>query len=252
MSLQAIRTAKLIVPPLYNLEPCRIEPQGVYGEDVRNLENACRDRALKHSDLSLMAHVNYFSQNMHIMAVSVEKEKVPELDIVLEEPSQKAPLLPTPSSLHGQEDRSHIITIPRPPEWFVAQTDSGESDSDDTSDESDEEVSSEQEHEERQAAPYTGPERGIAISLPHLELYGIEILELSSPSITVKCTRCKSQIDIMNLKSSGKTSSMKSETCKKCGIIFAIGFRTELMHSNSVRAGYFDLDGCTIVDLLPR
>ena len=24
------------------------------------------------------------------------------------------------------------------------------------------------------------------------------------------------------------------------------------MHANSVRAGYLDLDGCTVVDLLPR
>lgn len=26
----------------------------------------------------------------------------------------------------------------------------------------------------------------------------------------------------------------------------------DLMHVNSVRAGYLDLDGCTVVDLLPR
>jgi len=30
------------------------------------------------------------------------------------------------------------------------------------------------------------------------------------------------------------------------------GYRRELMHANSVRAGYLDLDGCTVVDLLPR
>ena len=24
------------------------------------------------------------------------------------------------------------------------------------------------------------------------------------------------------------------------------------MHTNSVRAGYLDLDGCTVVDMLPR
>lgn len=30
------------------------------------------------------------------------------------------------------------------------------------------------------------------------------------------------------------------------------GYRMDLMHANSVRAGYIDLDGCTIVDLLPR
>lgn len=26
----------------------------------------------------------------------------------------------------------------------------------------------------------------------------------------------------------------------------------DTMHVNSVRAGYLDLDGCTVVDLLPR
>lgn len=30
------------------------------------------------------------------------------------------------------------------------------------------------------------------------------------------------------------------------------GFRRELMHANSVRAGYIDLDGCTVVEMLPR
>lgn len=30
------------------------------------------------------------------------------------------------------------------------------------------------------------------------------------------------------------------------------GYRRELMHANSVRAGYIDLDGCSVVDMLPR
>jgi hypothetical protein len=30
------------------------------------------------------------------------------------------------------------------------------------------------------------------------------------------------------------------------------GFRPEFVHANSVRAGYLDLEGCTIVDMLPR
>jgi hypothetical protein len=33
-----------------------------------------------------------------------------------------------------------------------------------------------------------------------------------------------------------------------CGV----GYRAEPLHVNSVRAGYLDLDGCAIVDLLPR
>ena len=32
----------------------------------------------------------------------------------------------------------------------------------------------------------------------------------------------------------------------------AKGYRMDLMHGNSIRAGYLDLDGCTPVDMLPR
>jgi hypothetical protein len=220
ISLQAIRTVKLIVPSLYNLESCRIELQGVYGEDVRNLQDAFRIRALENSDLSLMAHVNYLSQNMHIMAVSITKQQASDVVNALNEPTAQT-TLPRIPVLHEVDDRSHIITIPRPPEWSVQHAESGESGSDESSDESDKDVS---EHEAEQAEQPTGPERGIAISLPHLEMYGIEILELSSPSITVKCTRCKTQLDVTNLKNnSGEVSSISKETCKKCGIIFEIG-----------------------------
>ena len=30
------------------------------------------------------------------------------------------------------------------------------------------------------------------------------------------------------------------------------GYRKALMHAHSARAGYLDLDGCTVVDMLPR
>lgn len=89
-------------------------------------------------------------------------------------------------SYQEEEGRSHIVTIPRPPEWSVPQADSAESESDKSDEESHEEAL---DHEEQQAAPYAGPERGTATSLPHHELYGIGILELFSPSITIKCTR---------------------------------------------------------------
>lgn len=221
ISLQAIRTVKLIVPLLYNLEPCRIEPQGVYGEDVRNLQDAFRIRALENSDLSLMAHLNYLSQNMHVMALSITKKQAPDVVAVSGESTRKAPPEPTPS-LPELDGRSHIITIPRPPEWSIPRTAPGlgGSDSSDSGDESAEEISG---REEQQAVQHAGPERGIAISLPHLELYGIEILELFSPSITIKCTRCKTQVDIANLKNNSEVSSVRSETCMKCGVIFAIG-----------------------------
>lgn len=94
--------------------------------------------------------------------------------------------------------------------------------------------------------------RGTLVSFPHMELYGIELFQLVSLSITVKCDHCKDTIDVSNIKDTGKRdgTGTRSEICKKCANSLRISFRTDLIHSNSIRAGYLDLDGCTVVDLL--
>ncbi|RMZ33886.1 hypothetical protein D0859_01986 [Hortaea werneckii] len=98
----------------------------------------------------------------------------------------------------------------------------------------------------------TPAEKGILLSFPNLELHGIELLEVSSLSITIKCERCKDTMDVHRLRNySGNASAMRQETCKKCAITMAVGFRSDMIHANSVRAGYLDLDGCTVVDMLP-
>ncbi|RMY81786.1 hypothetical protein D0864_03787 [Hortaea werneckii] len=98
----------------------------------------------------------------------------------------------------------------------------------------------------------TPAEKGILLSFPNLELHGIELLEVSSLSITIKCERCKDTMDVHRLRNySGSASAMRQETCKKCAITMAVGFRSDMIHANSVRAGYLDLDGCTVVDMLP-
>jgi hypothetical protein len=172
--------------------------------------------------------------------------------------------------LTAAEDRSHLITIPRPPEWSVEDGDhydSEDSYSYDSGDESDEE---EYAKEDAMAdLQPSGPERGIMLSLPFLELHGIELLELVSLSLTIKCDRCKTTTDVQNIKnSSGDSSAIRSESCRKCANAMDIGnlldhqrvcirlpyyqgYRKDLLHANSIRAGYIDLDGCTVVDLLP-
>ena len=51
-----------------------------------------------------------------------------------------------------------------------------------------------------------------------MELYGIELLQLVSLSITIKCDRRKNTIDVSNIKDTGKRdgTGTRSETCKKC------------------------------------
>jgi hypothetical protein len=62
------------------------------------------------------------------------------------------------------------------------------------------------------------------LSLPFLELHGIELLELVSLSLTIKCDRCKTTLDVLNIKnSSGNLSGVRSESCRKCANALDIG-----------------------------
>ncbi|MCJ1387552.1 hypothetical protein MMC18_000395 [Xylographa bjoerkii] len=266
VSLQVVKSIRLFVPLMYPLQPCRIEVLGVAREAALKTEKAFEHRARGSSESTLMAHVNYLSQNMHVFATEPVKEAFPEAvvqaniaSLQLEDANaSKATESKTSALSNMPDDRSHIHVIPRPPEWGVPgqadlEEDSDSSDAYESEDNSvDEDSGVELEKVPEPAS--TAPERGILLSFPYLELHGIELLELTSLSLTIKCERCKDQMDIKNLRSSGTGDSgaVKTESCKKCASTLNIGYRKELMHANSVRAGHLDLDGCTVVDMLPR
>ncbi|KAI9666036.1 MAG: hypothetical protein M1821_003971 [Bathelium mastoideum] len=260
--LQAIKQVNLIVPVLYNLQPCRIELEGVSKGAGANVEEAFGQKARDNRDATILSLINNLTQNMHIMATTVPEDNSTENSNILQSGlSQNQPLPDESPTLplkvgDNQDDRSHIKIIPRPPEWTTAGEDSDSSSSIFTSDsdyESDGEEDGSGDEDTTADAPKT-TERGIMMSFPFLELHGVELLELVLLSITVKCERCKSSMDIKNLKNNanGDPSGMRSESCKKCAIPLQTGWRQDLMHSNSVRAGYLDLEGCTVVDMLPR
>ena len=201
-----------------------------------------------------MGHVNYLAQNMHLFATEPEPaEELPTPKPHVPEPTNMPLVDPQVDSkaflTEENENRSHIKVIPRPPEWnvFDEEESSGSNDSD-SYDSGDEFTDNEHESHALEAVP-EGPERGVSLSFPLLELYGIELLELSSLYITVKCERCKETMDFDNIRSA---SPDRLDSCKKCTSSLSIGFRKELMHQNSVRAGYLDLNGCTVLDMLPR
>ncbi|OCL07203.1 hypothetical protein AOQ84DRAFT_342149 [Glonium stellatum] len=271
--LKAISTINLIVPTLYNLEKCRIELNGVDGEAKMNVEKAFQERALHYPQLTLTNHINYLSQNMLTMAASKENTKL-EITRNVPQPQPQpteAQGLSNPSLSSGRSalppyevpDRAHIVTIPRPPEWDTADNDvedtddSSESYTDESCEEEEEGEAGASDKKPQNTISASTPERGILVSFPQMELYGIELLELVTISITIKCDRCKDTMDVANIKDAGKLdglgtrSGTRAEICKKCAIPLGIGFRANLMHTNSVRAGYLDLDGCTVVDLLP-
>lgn len=277
-ALQAVRAVKLIVPALYNLNPCRIEFQGIAADDAaRNVIAAFEKRARETSNLSLVGHVNYLSQNMHVFAK--ESHTAPEVtqptsNLVPPSSTPPEPATKTetsdfavpqagPRATEGiaDADRPHLITIQQPPEWvMVGDDDTGSEtdlsysyDSGDESDDGEEEGGVSLDDAQASRTATIQAERGIMISFPFLELHGIELLELTSIAMTVRCLRCKDHLDIQKLRNNETADyrGMRSESCKKCANPFAIGYRKDLMHGTSFRAGYLDLDGCTVVDLLP-
>lgn len=259
-SLQTIKDVRLLVPPLYPLESCSIRLREG-SKEAELVEKAFENHAKEHPELTLMAQINYLVQNMHLMSrevVTAKDDEVLKPQVMQPIGVDDAIIVSKHQPRIVDEDRPHLQVIPRPPEWDLAPTDSSSSsesdftDSDALESELEEEVGGAQLNQSGQiAAP--GPERGILLSFPMLELYSIELLQVSSISLIVKCDRCKDTMDIMGIKPATTEAgiSRNVETCKKCSNSLSVAYRAELMHMNSIRAGFLDLEGCTVVDLLP-
>ncbi|GLI76214.1 hypothetical protein PoHVEF18_004485 [Penicillium ochrochloron] len=259
-SLQAVKTVKLIVPSLYPLEHSSIEMQGVDSPEARSVEAGFAQWFDKNSQMNLVSQINYLASNMHNFA----KTPLPEVaeqaqheHLLQVEEDTSAPQSEAGVPLEATGDKPHLHVIPRPPEWSVPEQQSGSDMTDESSYEEDSEEYDENDLDsEEGGAPVPAvldtPGRGVALSFPFLELYGIELLEVTHLAITIKCERCKESMDIKNVPQLADPKDVpKTESCKKCANSMSIGFRKQLMHSHANRAGYLDLDGCTVLDLLP-
>ena len=262
LPLQSLRDITLLVPLMYNLEPCTVVLNGAQSHESGLVEATFERRARQKPELSLMAHINYLAQNIHLMVQETQETRetpqqvpgtadVPEVLILSATTATAASGIPGPAPT--EDERPHVKVIPRPLEWAMPNEHSEDDESSDTYD-SDEEFSDDEEG--GIAVPddpvRSAPEVGVLLSFPFLELYGIEVLKLASVSITVKCDRCKTVADIKNIQpQKAEISVPKIESCHKCTNGMSVSYRSELMHANSVRAGFLDLDGCTIMDLLP-
>lgn len=259
--LRSVKAAKLLVPLLYPLEDAAVELQGVEKTAARPVERAFEQWVKENSNLNLMSQVNYLASNMHIFANKPLLEEPSEAPFEQDMPQdfhttedQPEPMMREP--LQEMDHKSHIHVIPRPPEWAAPDEGSDEELTDIST--SEEEFSDEGDESGGVPIPDSAAEkeigRGVALSFPYLELYGIELLELVNLYITIKCERCKEQMDVDNIrqvKDANGTYAPKVEVCKKCTNTMSIGFRQQLIHQSSNRAGYLDLDGCAVVDLLP-
>ena len=255
--LRAVRDAALIVPEVYPLEPCTIVLKGVYGKDAENVEVSFEKRAVEKKELSLMAHINYLTQNLGKMAVDTRPK--PEAPIVSEEKAN-GDQQPTNEKPERQIDESydplrpHIRYMAKPPEWNVHSQGNDLDESDSSSDASDE--ASEDEIESTiGGAPLPVSkgivEKGIQVSFPGLEMIGIGVLHVHRISVSVKCDRCKEQVDMKDLASSTDVTATRSETCQKCSATLTATYYSDLMHVSSNKAGHIEVENCSIVDLLP-
>lgn len=229
-SLQTVKTVKLLIPPLYPLEHSSIELQGNSSSEAKSVETGFAQWIEKNSQLNLVSQINYLASNMHNFA----KTPLPDVAGYSQHENHETPSTDIDVSLHesaGKEhaeevgDKPHLHVVPRPPEWSVPGPGSDSEETDESSFDDD----SEEEEEEEGGAPVPAvadspPGRGVALSFPFLELYGVELLELMHLAITIKCERCKESTDIKNVPHlKDQKDTPKIESCKKCANSMSIG-----------------------------
>lgn len=255
--LQAIQSAQLIVPLLYPLQPLRILLNDVESKNAEAVEELFTKRASQQIQMSLMSHINFLSQNIHLMARQAQQQEAKERQeaaaaVKAAEGAEISTTAPadTPAEKSGDGKR-HIQVIPRPPEWiWIDKADDTES-SDDSWDEFDSDEGGAAIGNDSQgphAMPLHQPERGTAISFPSIQLHGIELFQIALLSLSVKCERCRTINDVAGL----RPGLEKASSCKKCATPFTTAFRPEMVHQSSTRAGFIDVSGCTVADMLPR
>lgn len=252
--LQTVKSFQLIVPLLYPLQALRVLLNEVESDTAEGVEELFMSKAAEKKDMSLMSHINYLTQNIHVLAKQAQAITQRETQAVKASEKTTEPLVQEEQSAHMpavEEGRGHIQVIPRPPEWTYgheSDTDGEDSSDLDTSDSEDGGAATTEGLPTKASLPAQTVERGTAISFPSVELHGIELLQVAILSLSIKCERCKTINEVGGLKDGAE----KAGSCRKCGTAFTVKFRPELVHQNSTRAGFIDVTGCTVADLLPR
>ena len=242
----------LRVPKLFNLEPCAITISGVTKDVSDPLEKKFTNQVKANPQWSLMAHLNALAANLHTMATKVmeeeaeakqEQEREEQEKLLVKDLENKAIIDETDTSLLTtgkgnmhlihDNDKEHIVVIPRPPEWSYESD--GEGGQSDTDDDSDYEDSSEDGEKKDQGIPSQAGERGTSLSFPGIQMPGIQLLEVLVLNVTIRCTKCKTTVDVMQVRPGGKP---RFDRCGKCSSIYGIGkIRVGYMRNVDMRNG---------------
>ncbi|KAI8828228.1 hypothetical protein BJ741DRAFT_627097 [Chytriomyces cf. hyalinus JEL632] len=90
--------------------------------------------------------------------------------------------------------------------------------------------------------------RGTQIKLLNPSMKGIALLECVNPKFLLSCSRCKSNFDSPPQM---PPNSLQIRACPTCSTTLSITYRPSMVHMSSQTAGYLDLDGYSVVDMLP-
>ncbi|KAG9250446.1 uncharacterized protein F5Z01DRAFT_683852 [Emericellopsis atlantica] len=257
LSLKSVQSALFIVPLLYPLQNLRIHFNEVEEEVAEPIEELFAHIAAEKKDTNLMGYLNYLCGRLHQLPDKVAMAKVEAVRRQVLAPQVSAPkksaeekvLDKKDAELYGvQSEKPHVQFIARPPEWDSPSRQGDELLSSESEDTDDGGVDVEYSEEEA-AAPMVEetPERGTMLSFPNIALYGIELLQLTTLSLQVKCERCKEMNDFNRL----KPNEERKSSCRKCTTPHTATFRPTLIHEHSTRAGFIDLSGCKAADMLP-
>ncbi|TKA67607.1 hypothetical protein B0A55_09785 [Friedmanniomyces simplex] len=222
-SLQGVRSVTLHVPRRYPIQAASIHLD-VDSEEGRLVEDAISRLPETLHEPTLTQLANHLTQHLHEMAINKQpptpqplppiEKGIPE---ILQQPKLDAPTVLAKNTV--SDDKQHIHIIPRPPEWAQQQDDDDDDKSASESSSADDSSSDEAEAEfpqaeaEMNSGASAPQERGVLLSFPHAEIYGIELLELTSLNITVKCERCKDTMDVQRLRNAaGNGPEMRQET----------------------------------------
>lgn len=236
--LQKVTSVVLIVPLSYDINQPWLEFSGVPEDVVRRVNNGFAKQIQKNPKFSLMENINALCSNLHIMATQEEllenhpEEGVDETAQSLEDPAADSiphavPSKEKPTGL-VLDDKAHVQVVPRPPDWNTPED--GESDDDEGSEyDSGDYISDDPEPNHGEGAGDRADqkiiERGTAMSLPGIDMPGIQLLEVAKLNVTVKCSKCKKELEVNDLKPTmpGKTSKPKLSQCEKCSQVLGIG-----------------------------
>ncbi|KAH8763636.1 hypothetical protein F5883DRAFT_559320 [Diaporthe sp. PMI_573] len=251
--LRGVNSFQLIVPVLYPLQPLRILLNDVESEDADEVEELFTEKAKEKTEMTLMSHMNYLTQNLHLLvkqAQSRKKDAAPVPQVLEKTATADATAHEVVKASTVLESKGNVQVIPRPPEWDYQGEEKGgdEGSYESTTSEDEDGGVAVTIQPGASGVPTQTIERGTSISFPSIELLGIELFQVSILALSVKCQRCKTISEIGGLK---PNTPKTTESCRKCGTSFSLTFRPELVHAYSSRAGFIDATGCTVADMLP-